>query len=47
MRRSHEALTKNAMVECPNCGEMMRPHHVCDACGFYNKREVVVTAKAE
>ena len=47
MRRSHEALGKNPMVECPNCGEMMRPHHVCEACGFYNKREVISQAKAE
>ncbi len=47
MRRSHHALAKNSMVECPKCGEMMRPHHVCEACGFYNKREVIVTAKAE
>ena len=47
MRRSHEALTANAMCECPNCGEMMRPHHVCEACGFYNKREVITQPKAE
>jgi len=47
MRRSHEALKSNPMTECPNCGEMMRPHHVCDACGYYNKREVVNQPKAE
>ena len=47
MRRSHEALKANPMMECPNCGEMMRPHHVCEACGYYNKREVVSQSKAE
>ncbi len=47
MRRSHEALAKNAMMECPNCGEMMRPHHVCESCGYYNKREVISTKKAD
>ncbi len=47
MRRSHAALGKNPMTECPNCGEMMRPHHICDACGFYNKKEVIKKAKAE
>ena len=47
MRRSHEALTPNAMCECPNCGEMMRPHHVCEACGYYNKREVIAQPKEE
>ena len=47
MRRSHDALTANAMCECPNCGEMMRPHHVCEACGYYNTREVITQPQAE
>lgn len=42
MRRSHDALGTNACVECPKCGEMMRPHHVCPSCGTYNKRSVIV-----
>ena len=29
MRRSHDALTPNAYHECPNCGELKRPHNVC------------------
>ncbi|MGE5147410.1 MAG: 50S ribosomal protein L32 [Candidatus Eiseniibacteriota bacterium] len=41
MRRSHHALKSSAWVECPNCGELMRPHHVCQSCGQYNKREVI------
>ena len=45
MRRSHHALKPQARAECPNCGELKRPHHVCEACGFYREREVVeVTA---
>ncbi len=40
MRRSHHALSSPAHEECPNCGELKRPHHVCDACGYYNSREV-------
>lgn len=48
MRRSHHALGANAVVECPKCGELMRPHHVCEACGYYNKKEVIVkSADAE
>jgi large subunit ribosomal protein L32 len=41
MRRSHHALSSVAYVECPNCGELARPHNVCGACGHYHGREVV------
>ena len=40
MRRSHHALSGSAFAECPNCGELKRPHHVCEACGQYNERDV-------
>jgi large subunit ribosomal protein L32 len=46
MRRSHHALKSAAWVECPNCGELTRPHHVCEACGHYGKREVVEVESA-
>ncbi|MEE9140026.1 MAG: 50S ribosomal protein L32 [Alphaproteobacteria bacterium] len=41
MRRSHHALPRATYVECPNCGELKLPHHVCAACGYYRDREVV------
>jgi large subunit ribosomal protein L32 len=41
MRRSHHALPQASYAECPNCGEVKRPHHVCAACGYYDGREVV------
>ena len=41
MRRSHHALTAASYAECANCGELKRPHHVCDACGYYDRREVI------
>lgn len=41
MRRAHDALKSAAHVECSNCGELKRPHHVCEACGQYDGREVV------
>ncbi|MBM3558083.1 MAG: 50S ribosomal protein L32 [Alphaproteobacteria bacterium] len=44
MRRSHDALKPTAYVECPNCGEFKRPHHVCGHCGYYDGREVVASA---
>lgn len=40
MRRSHLALTAVTSLECPNCGELKRPHHVCGSCGHYDGREV-------
>jgi large subunit ribosomal protein L32 len=40
MRRAHDALKPASWAECPNCGELKRPHHVCDACGYYREREV-------
>jgi large subunit ribosomal protein L32 len=41
MRRSHHALSAEAFQECPNCGELKRPHNMCAACGHYNGREIV------
>jgi len=46
MRRSHHALPSQSRNECPNCGELKRPHHVCGRCGYYDSREVVETAGA-
>ena len=40
-RRSHHALTRVNVVECPDCGELKRAHHVCAACGHYRDRQVV------
>ena len=40
-RRSHDALSAATHEECPNCGELKRPHHVCGHCGYYKDREVV------
>ena len=41
MRRSHDALGVAAYDECANCGELVRPHHVCGACGYYKDRDVL------
>lgn len=46
MRRSHDTLKSNTYEECSSCGELKRPHHVCAACGQYNKREVVTADDA-
>jgi large subunit ribosomal protein L32 len=41
MRRSHDALVAANPNECPNCGELRRPHHVCASCGHYDGRQVL------
>jgi large subunit ribosomal protein L32 len=41
MRRSHDSLKVEAYQECSNCGELKRPHNLCNACGHYNGREVI------
>ncbi len=39
-RRAHDGLLMATYNECPNCGELKRPHHICAACGYYNDQEV-------
>lgn len=41
MRRSHHRLAPVNLVECPDCGELKRSHHICGACGHYRGREVI------
>jgi len=45
MRRSHHAIVPAGMSECPECGEMMRPHHACPHCGTYKGRDVKPSAE--
>ncbi|MDY0018645.1 MAG: 50S ribosomal protein L32 [Anaerolineae bacterium] len=40
------APTLPALVACPDCGEMIRPYHVCPNCGSY-RREKVLTIKKD
>lgn len=44
MRRAHDALVAANPNECPSCGELRRPHHVCPSCGSYADREVIAQA---
>ena len=40
MRRAHDALRPVNSMDCPNCGEVKLPHHLCNACGYYKGRQV-------
>jgi large subunit ribosomal protein L32 len=46
-RRAHDRLMTVNLVECPNCGEMKLPHHICEPCGYYNDRAVIVENTAD
>ena len=41
MRRSHLSLNAPAYVQCTQCQEMTRPHHICAHCGYYKGKEVM------
>ena len=35
LRRTHFKLAVEGLVTCPNCGELIKAHHVCPKCGYY------------
>ena len=43
MRRAHDALKSINSTVCSNCGELKLPHHVCNSCGHYANKEIVVS----
>ena len=47
MRRSHDSLNVSNSVECPNCGELKLSHHVCQSCGYYNKKLIIRSKDAD
>ena len=34
-------IEKGKWQKCTNCGEIARPHHVCQSCGYYNGRQIL------
>ncbi|MFA5458947.1 MAG: 50S ribosomal protein L32 [Bacilli bacterium] len=40
MRRTHYKLDPKGLVKCTNCQAMIKPHRVCDECGFYQGKKV-------
>ncbi len=43
--QSYVAPSIPTMVPCPECGEMVRPYHVCLNCGTYRRRPVLEIKK--
>ena len=38
-RKAHDFLKVVSHAECQNCGEIIRTHHLCTACGHYGSKE--------
>lgn len=45
MRNSHNSLKAKQLTECKDCGELKLPHHVCEGCGYYNGKKIIITRK--
>ncbi len=39
--RTHQVLTAPQLTKCPQCFTLIRPHHICFACGYYKGRKIV------
>ena len=44
-RRAHQKVSAPALSTCPECGEAVKPHHVCPSCGSYKGRNVIESAE--
>ena len=45
LRRTHFKLSVSGLVTCPQCGAMIKAHHVCPKCGFYGGKVVYLNGK--
>jgi len=41
-RKTHQFLVAQALSRCPRCGAEGLPHRVCENCGFYRDRKVLL-----
>lgn len=40
-RRTHYKAEPVALCTCAQCGKLKRAHHICPACGYYGKKQIV------
>ena len=45
LRRTHFKLSVSGLITCPNCGAMIKSHHVCPKCGYYDGKATFVNGK--
>lgn len=47
MRRTHYKLNVTGLTTCPNCGTLIRAHHVCPECHYYAGKDVISKSEPE
>ena len=45
LRRTHFKLSVTGLVTCPQCGAVIKAHHVCPKCGYYAGKAVILNGK--
>ena len=45
LRRTHFKLSVSGLVTFPQCGAMIKAHHVCPKCGYYAGKPVYLNGK--
>ena len=45
LRRTHFKLNAAGLITCPKCGAMIKSHHVCPKCGYYDGKVVYLNGK--
>ncbi len=40
-RRTHQNAKKPTTIICDNCGTTLKPHTVCNKCGYYKGKKVI------
>ncbi len=40
-RRTHYKAKPPTTTSCQECGANIKPHNVCDECGFYKGKEII------
>ena len=45
MRRTHLKISVSGLVTCPQCGAMIKSHHVCPKCGYYAGKATYLNGK--
>ncbi|MFH0771899.1 MAG: 50S ribosomal protein L32 [Candidatus Omnitrophota bacterium] len=39
--RTHQVLSLPQLTKCPQCLAVIKPHHICPACGSYKGRKII------